>query len=500
MIKALREPDRVGDAPAASRATPPSVDAMLRSPPLRTVAATHGASSVTAALREALDDAREAWLDGSCRDEAAIIARAIATLLARRTRRARRVFNLTGTTLHTNLGRAPLAECAIDAAAEAMRHPLALEYDLDGGDRGDRDDLVAHLVCELTGAKAATVVNNNAAAVLLALDTLGGPGRSGSAAKREAIVSRGELIEIGGSFRVPDIMRRAGCRLIEVGTTNRTHRRDYEQAITPKTALLMKVHASNYRIEGYVASPDERQIAAVAHAAGLPFLVDLGAGALIDLVPFGLPHEPTVRETLAAGADLVTFSGDKLLGGPQAGIIAGDSGLIAQMKRNPLKRCLRCDKATLAALEATLLLYREPEHLVERLAALRWLTRPRVAIRKTAEQLQPAFALALARVATVEVEDCLSQIGSGAQPVDLLPSAALVIRPLRARRGGGVIAAIEAALRRLPTPVIGRVTKGALWLDLRTVEDPDDLLASWSHLRLDAVAKATADSARRARR
>ena len=448
---------------------------------MKAAVATHGASSAAAAVRTALDEARDAWLDGSCRDESTIVARAQAILLARRERRARRVFNLTGTTLHTNLGRAPLAEAAIDAAVEAMRHPLALEYDLDGGGRGDRDDLVSHLVCELTGAEAATVVNNNAAAVLLALDTLGGAGRPGNTAKREAIVSRGELIEIGGAFRVPDIMRRAGCKLIEVGTTNRTHRKDYEQAITPKTALLMKVHASNYRIEGFVAAPEEREIAEVAHAAGLPLMVDLGAGALIDLAPYGLPHEPTVSETIAAGADIVTFSGDKLLGGPQAGIVAGKSALIARMKRNPLKRCLRCDKATIAALEATLMLYREPELLVERLTTLRWLTRERAAIRETAKQLQPVFAATLEKVAMVEVEDCLSQIGSGAQPVDLLPSAALVIRPLQAKHGGRVLAAIEAAMRKLPTPIIGRINKGALWLDLRTVEETGDLLASWSH-------------------
>ena len=447
--------------------------------------ATHGASSATTALREALDEARDAWLDGSCRDESTIVARAQAILFSRRERRARRVFNLTGTTLHTNLGRAPLAESAIDAAVEAMRHPLALEYDLAGGGRGDRDDLVSHLIRELTGAEAATIVNNNAAAVLLALDTLGGVGRQGNTARREAIVSRGELIEIGGAFRVPDIMRRAGCKLIEVGTTNRTHRKDYEQAITPKTALLMKVHASNYRVEGFVAAPEEREIAEVAHTAGLPLMIDLGAGALIDLAPYGLPHEPTVSETIAAGADIVTFSGDKLLGGPQAGIIAGKSALIARMKRNPLKRCLRCDKATIAALEATLMLYREPEHLVDRLTTLRWLTRERAAIRETAKQLQPVFAARLENDATVEVEDCLSQIGSGAQPVDLLPSAALVIRPLQAKHRGRLIAAIEVAMRKLPIPIIGRVNKGALWLDLRTVEDPHDLLASWSHLTLD---------------
>ena len=459
------------EAPPTSR--PPSVDALLRSAAMAPLVIEHGASSATAALRHAIDAIR---VTGGVFDAATLIAEASAELARRRTRTARRVFNCTGTTLHTNLGRAPLAETAIAAAVDAMRHPLALEYDLDAGARGDRDDLVASLIRELTGAEAATVVNNNAAAVLLALDTLGGAGN----AKKEAIVSRGELIEIGGSFRVPDIMRRAGCRLVEVGTTNRTHRGDYADAITAKTALIMKAHASNYRIEGFVAEVDETEIADVARAAGVPFLVDLGAGALIDLSAHGLPHESTVRETLAAGADVVTFSADKLLGGPQAGIVAGSRALIARMKKNPLKRCLRCDKATLAALEATLLLYREPEHLAERLTTLRWLTRSRADIAAVARALQPAFAATLAGVASVDVEDCLSQIGSGAQPVDLLPSAALVIRPLRAKGGGGMLAAIDSAMRALPIPIVARVHKGAMWLDLRTIEESGDLLRSWA--------------------
>jgi L-seryl-tRNA(Ser) seleniumtransferase len=471
----------------ATNRRPPSIDALLRDDRLRDAIAEHGATSATTALRAVLDEAREAWRRGADIEPAAIIDAAVARLQARREVRSRRVFNCTGTTLHTNLGRAPLAESAIDAAVRAMRHPLTLEYDLVSGGRGDRDDLVESLIRELTGAEAATVVNNNAAAVLLALDTLGGLGTVSRNTRKEVIVSRGELIEIGGAFRVPDIMRRAGCRLVEVGTTNRTHVADYEEALTPKTALVMKAHASNYRIEGFVAQPAEREIAAVAHAASVPFLVDLGAGALIDLAAYGLPHEPTVAETIAAGADLVTFSADKLLGGPQAGIVAGRRDLIARLKKNPLKRCLRCDKATLAALEATLLLYREPEHLVDRLTTLRWLTRPREAIAAVAARLHPAFAATLAGYADVTVEDCLSQIGSGAQPVDLLPSAALVIRPTARPptvRGGRVLLAIEAGLRALPIPIIGRVAKGALWLDCRTVENADELLASWSCFRM----------------
>ena len=458
---------------------PPSVDALLRDPAMAHLLREHGASSAATALRRAIDDARGATGGGSF-ESAALIAGAAAGLAQRRIRRARRVFNCTGTTLHTNLGRAPLSEQAIEAAVDAMRHPLALEYDLDRASRGDRDDLVEALVCELTGAEAATVVNNNAAAVLLALDTLSGAGNR----NKEAIVSRGELIEIGGSFRLPDIMRRAGCRLVEVGTTNRTHRGDYTDAITPKTALLMKAYASNYRIEGFVAEVDEAAISEVAHAAGVPFLVDLGAGALIDLSDYSLPHEPTVRETIAAGADVVTFSADKLLGGPQAGLIVGSRALVARMKKNPLKRCLRCDKATLAALEATLVLYREPEHLAQRLTTLRWLTRSRADIAAVGHALRPAFAAMLAAWATVTVEDCLSQIGSGAQPVDLLPSAALMIAPSVVKGGGRLLARIDAAMRALPIPIVARIHKGAMWLDLRTVEETDDLLRSWSNFSL----------------
>ncbi len=409
-------------------------------PAVQALAAQYSHTAVVHAIRSLLSEMRQAMLEGAALPAEARQALSLARHLQARLEAAfqpslRRVFNLTGTVLHTNLGRALLPAEAVEAVQAVMTQPCNLEYDLAPGARGDRDTHVEALLAELTGAEAATVVNNNAAAVLLVLATL--------AARKEVIVSRGELIEIGGSFRIPTIMARAGCRLREVGTTNRTHLADFEQAIGARSALLMKVHASNYAIQGFTAMVPEKELAALAHARGLPFVVDLGSGALVDLSQYGLPKEPTPQETLAHGADLVTFSGDKLLGGPQAGIIVGRAELVKKIKRNHLKRALRVDKMTLAALEAVLKLYRQPEKLAQRLPTLRLLTRPAADIEALCRRVEPAVVQAVRNAAHVSVVPCHSQIGSGALPVELLPSTALALAPLKRGRGEGT------ALRQL---------------------------------------------------
>jgi L-seryl-tRNA(Ser) seleniumtransferase len=380
--------------------------------------------------------------------------------------RLARVFNLTGTVLHTNLGRAVLPQEALHAVMQALSAPVSLEYDLDTGRRGERDSVVEQLLCELTGAEAATVVNNNAAAVLLILSAL--------AARREVIVSRGELIEIGGSFRIPDIMRQAGTRLVEVGTTNRTHISDYEGAIGPRTALLMKVHTSNFVINGFTHSVGLDELAAIGKSHTLPLVADLGSGSLLDLSRWGLTKEPTVGETLSAGADLAAFSGDKLLGGPQAGIIVGAKDLVAKLKKHPLKRALRVGKLTLAALEPVLALYRAPEFLPERLTTLRLLTRPATALQTLALRLLPLIQHALGADYEVTVAALHSQIGSGALPVDQIPSYGLAIRVVGGGKRSASLDRLEGCLRALPRPVIGRIAEKTLWLDLRCLEPADE--------------------------
>jgi L-seryl-tRNA(Ser) seleniumtransferase len=443
----------------------PSVDRVLRSATGVLAVERFGHEATVGAIRKSIDAIREARRAGAAVDaEADAIAReALRHLEQESAPSLRRVFNLTGTVLHTNLGRAVLPEAAIAAAVEAMRSPVALEFDIGGGERGERDDHVRGLIRELTGAEDACIVNNNAGAVLLVLNTFG--------AAREAIVSRGELIEIGGSFRLPDIMARAGVPLVEVGTTNRTHLKDYEQALGEHTGLVLKAHTSNYLIQGFTKAVPATELAALARTHNLPFVHDLGSGALIHMSRYGLAPEPTVRECLAEGADLVTFSGDKLLGGPQAGIVAGRKELVARVAKNPMKRALRIDKIRLAALEAILKLYRDPDRLPQTLPTLRFFVRPKAEIATVAAGLRNTFAAVVGSDYTVEITDCSSQIGSGAQPLETLPSAGLAIAP-SARKGAGTrLEALSAAFRKLPIPVVGRIKDGHLTFDLRCLDD-----------------------------
>jgi L-seryl-tRNA(Ser) seleniumtransferase len=459
-LRLLEGPARAADIP--------SVDRLLHAGSFAPLLAQHGRTRVTALLRRHLEEARRAARAGTLAPATltdGALAAALATRLSDSARPALKpVFNLTGTVLHTNLGRALLPEEAVRAVTRALTAPVNLELDLESGERGERDTLVEPLLCELTGAQAATVVNNNAAAVLLVLSVL--------AAKREVLVSRGELIEIGGSFRLPDIMRRAGAKLIEVGTTNRTHLRDYRDALGARSALLLKVHTSNYAISGFTASVALEELVKLGRARGVPVAVDLGSGSLVDLTRWQLPAEPTVRAALAAGADLVTFSGDKLLGGPQAGLIVGRTDLVERLRRDPLKRALRVGKHTLAALEAVLALYRTPEFLPERLTTLRLLKRPAAEMETQALRLQPRVQRALGASWRVAATPLGSQIGSGALPVDQLPSHGLVIRA--AGGGRGALVRLEGALRALPRPVLGRLKDKALWLDLRCLEQADE--------------------------
>jgi L-seryl-tRNA(Ser) seleniumtransferase len=455
----------------------PSIDELLRASELDRALAECGHELVTSVLRETVEAARARLRhDGEAAREACSAAALVQQTLHRLAKllapSLKRVFNLTGTVLHTNLGRAPLPVEAIEAMTAVAAGASNLEYDLATGRRGDRDVHVEEWICRLTGAEAATVVNNNAAAVLLSLNTL--------AKSKEVVVSRGELVEIGGAFRIPDVMARAGAKLVEVGTTNRTHRADFSTAIGPRTAALMKVHTSNYMVAGFTAAVPEAELAALAHEAELPFVVDLGSGTLIDLAQFGLPREPTVAGTIAAGADLVTFSGDKLLGGPQAGIVAGRRDLVARLKRNPLKRALRVDKMTLAALAAVLHLYADPLRAVQRVPTLRLLTRNPADIEAQARRVAPSFAAALGERAVVDVKACHSQIGSGALPVDLLPSWALCVA-LPASRGRA-LENLARAMRALPVPVIGRIADDALLFDLRTLDDEAGFIAQLPRL------------------
>lgn len=483
-MTATRPPDSLlAAADAAGLATTkdlPSIDWLLRQPVTVALAAEQGRSLVTTEARKLMETLRARALAGTLASAEVLNDTLLNTLVQlvhdRIAPRMRAVLNLTGTVIHTNFGRALLADKALQHVLATMAGPNNLEYDLESGGRGDRDSIVEELLTTLTGAEAATVVNNNAGAVLLTIAAL--------ARGKEVIVSRGELVEIGGAFRMPDVMASAGARLVEVGTTNRTHPHDYEQAINERTALLMKVHSSNYAVQGFTSAVSEADLCRIGAARGVPVVTDLGSGALVDLAEWGLPHEPMPQEMLAAGCDAVTFSGDKLLGGPQAGLIVGTRDVVGRIRKFPMKRALRISKLPLAALEATLRLYLHPERLTKDLPTLRLLTRPADQIRALARQLQPAVAEAVAPRFTVNVTDLMGQIGSGSLPVERLPSAGVAIASTAGKKGSGrALDELATALRRLPRPVIGRIAEDRLLLDLRGLEVPSQLTDQLIELR-----------------
>jgi L-seryl-tRNA(Ser) seleniumtransferase len=435
----------------------PGVDTWLSSAQGAALCAEYSRDEVVAVLRAHLDRLRERLRNGATElpdlGSDAYTVHLRAELLARRSSSLTPVINATGVVIHTNLGRAPLADEAIDAMVAVARGYSTLEYDLARGERGSRNTHVAELLRELSGAEASLVLNNGAAAVLLALRAHAGTG--------EVIVSRGELIEIGGSFRMPDVIAQSGARMVEVGTTNRTTLRDYADAITPTTRVLLMSHPSNYRVIGFTTRPETRELAALARERGLTLIHDLGSGSLCPLEAFGTA-EPTVADCLRSGADLVTFSGDKLLGGPQAGIVVGRAELVEALRRHAFARACRIDKLSLAALAATLALYRAPYEPRERVPVLRMLTESKAAIGRRATRL--AKELAKLPGVTASVADGVSYAGGGALPMSELPT-----RVIRLEAMGLTAGQLAAKLRGARPPVITRIAKDAVTLDLRTV-------------------------------
>jgi L-seryl-tRNA(Ser) seleniumtransferase len=459
--------------------TLPAVDELLHHPQVQTLLKMHSRTLVVDSIRKVLSEKRSVILrDGEEKAAEAVNltpekwSSAVEEQVTASLRPSLQpVINATGVVLHTNLGRAPLFEEALRNLVEIAGGYSNLELNLETGERGSRYEHVEELLCRISGAESGLVVNNNAGAVLLALNSL--------AEGKEVVVSRGELVEIGGSFRIPDVMKKSGARLVEVGTTNRTHRRDYEQAITENTALLLKVHTSNFRILGFTAEVSRKELAELGRAKGLPVMEDLGSGCFLDLAPYGIEHEPTVQETLQAGVDVVTFSGDKLLGGPQAGMILGKKEFIDLIKKNPLNRALRIDKLTLAGLESTLRVYLDPERVAEVLPALGMLTCPLEELEKRARRFQRKLSRDLSPEAQMTLREDSSQVGGGALPLQTLPTRVVAIRPLKTSA-----ASLEERLRRNRPPVIARVKEEEVLLDLRTVAEEEE------EVLLEAVRKA----------
>lgn len=446
----------------------PSVDEVLRSDGLKQYWGFYSKDLVIQAVRDILGKMRTDIIVGhridTSMDKIGMLIKQYLENMLKPS--LKRMVNASGIVLHTNLGRAALCNEAIEAVKIAAGNPVSLEFDLEKGERGDRDSHIEAVICHLTGAEAAAIVNNNAAAVFLTLNTL--------AEGKEVIISRGELIEIGGSFRIPDVIKKSGCKLLEVGTTNRTHSGDYISAINPDTAVLLKVHTSNYRVIGFTSGVDLKELVKIGRQRNIPVVEDLGSGLLVDLSQFGFPAklgEPVVRESIADGADIVTFSGDKLFGGPQAGIIAGKREYIQRINKNPLKRALRVDKLTIAATEATLRLYLQPDTLHKRLPTLRILTRPISDIETVAKVVARLLKERLGRDYIVGIEDGFSQIGSGSLPLEVIATKVVSI----AHNTLPPEKIFKMFLKNNP-PVLGRVHKGKFLLDMRMIEKAEEVV------------------------
>ncbi len=416
------------------------------------------------AVQTVIDQVRQAILAGAQhgqpRDTEAWQRAFLATIETMMKPHFRRVLNGTGVVIHTNLGRSLLSGAAVDQLREAAAHYSNLEFDLQTGKRGSRYSLVEDIICDLTGAEAALVVNNNAAAVLIALDTV--------ARGREAIVSRGELVEIGGSFRIPEVMAKSGATLVEVGATNRTHLYDYERAITEQTSLLLRVHTSNFRMIGFTSRVPTEELVALAQRTGLAVMEDLGSGSLVDLQEFGLPAEPTVQEVVRSGVDVVTFSGDKLLGGPQAGIIVGKRDIVSRIKGNPLNRALRIDKFTLASLESTLRAYYDRDRARKEVPTLRMIGEPAPVIKKRAQKMLRKLGRRLSDRCVLSLVQTISRVGGGALPEYGLTSWAIALKPV-----DRPVSSLEKDFRNLAVPVIGRIEQEQFLIDFRTIQDKE---------------------------
>ncbi len=458
----------------------PAVDELLRQESISEAVETYPRTLVVRAVRNVLDRNRQAILNGKVAldsqgfEQANLVKEILAEIQHLASFTLRRVINATGVIVHTNLGRSLLCQDALDRLQLIGSGYSNLEYDLTAGTRGSRYVHAEDILCEITGAESALVVNNNAGAVLLALNTL--------AQGKEVVVSRGQLVEIGGSFRIPDIMSRSGARLREVGCTNRTHLYDYEAAIGPETALLLDVHASNYQIVGFTAEVGLEELVELGRKHEVPVMQDLGSGCFVDVTPFGLQGEPLVQDTVRSGADVITFSGDKLLGGTQAGIILGRREVIAELRRNPLTRALRVDKLTLAALEATLRLYRDENTAIQAIPTLRMIATDQKTLEDRAQGLVKALRASIPESIEVEIMDGSSMVGGGALPTQTLPTKLVAISSKEASA-----ARLEAHFREYVPPIIGRVEQELFLLDTRTLQPGDEEVIVAAAEQLESV-------------